>query len=217
MMVRIVGLSGLSLLLLGFGGAASADSALSMGIKAGTTGIGVEAVYGLKDKWNVRGALNGLDYGKDFEEAGIDYDGDLRLRSASLIADWHVFDGTFRISAGAFINGNELAGKADGNLDIGNDTYDARLQADIDWRRFAPYLGIGWGNSMKGGRLSFSTDLGVMFTGSPTARLTGEERTGLIDPSVFEEDLRREEADLNDEISDFKYYPVVTVGVNYRF
>ena len=196
---------------------ASAESAFAVGIKAGTTGLGVEAALPLSDSWNLRGAANGFSYGVDFEEEGIDYDADLRLRSLSLMADWHVFGGAFRVSAGAFSNGNELKGKAEGDLDIGDNTYDARLAATVDWRAFAPYLGIGWGNSLKGGRLSFSTDLGVMFTGSPTVRLVGEERSGEIDLAGFEEDLRLEEANLNDELRDVKYYPVVTFGISYRF
>ncbi len=216
-MIRVFGVMGTGLLLLSFGGVASADNAFAMGIKAGTTGLGVEGVYALNEQLNLRGALNGFSYSKDFEEEGIDYDGDLRLRSASLMVDWHVFDGPFHLSAGAFANRNEVKGKADGSLDIGDNTYTARLNADVDWRTFAPYLGIGWGNALKGGRLSFSADLGVMFTGSPTARLTGELLGNDVDPEAFAEDLRREEANLNEEIRDAKYYPVATVGVSYRF
>jgi len=217
-MTKAAGVSGLGLCLLVFGGVAHADSAFGMGLKAGTTGFGIEAVYGLSDKWNLRGALNGFSYDTDFEEEGIDYDADLRLRSASMMVDWHVFDGGFRLSAGAFSNRNKLVGVAEADdLEIGDNIYAARAEVDIDWRRFAPYAGIGWGNSLKGGRLSFSTDLGVMFTGSPTARLTATERSGAVDPADFEADVRREEANLNDEISDVKYWPVLTVGVTYRF
>lgn len=217
MVNRIAGASCLGLCLLAVAGAANADGMFAMGVKAGTTGLGVEAVYGLSDRWNLRGGLNGFSYGTDFEEEGIDYDADLRLRSAALMADWHVFGGGFRVSAGAFVNGNELSGLAEGDLDIGDDTYTARMKLDIDWRRFAPYVGIGWGNALKGSRLSFSADLGVMFTGSPTARLDARELTGTIDPDLFEADVRREEANLNDEISDVKYWPVATFGVTYRF
>jgi len=217
MKVKSLSIAGLCILAVAPICGASAESAFAVGIKAGTTGLGVEAAFPLSDSWNIRGAVNGFSYGKDFEEEGIEYDGDLRLRSASLMADWHVFGGSFRLSAGAFSNGNELKGKAQGDLDIGDATYDARLAATIDWRTFAPYLGIGWGNSVKGGRLTFSSDLGVMFTGSPTVRLAGEERSGAVDPADFEADLRREEANLNDELRDLKYYPVITFGVSYRF
>jgi len=217
-MMKSLRIAGLGILALAPVCGANAESAFAMGIKAGTTGLGVEAAIPLSDSWNLRGGLNGFSYGYDFEEEGIEYDGDLRLRSASIMADWHVFGGAFRVSAGAFLNGNELKGKAEsGELEIGDNTYDAKLEASIDWRAFAPYLGIGWGNSVKGGRLTFSTDLGVMFTGSPTARLVGEERSGTVDLEEFKADLRREEANLNDELRDVKYYPVVTFGVSYRF
>ncbi len=195
---------------------ASADSSFAMGIKGGTTGFGVEAAFRLSDSWNLRAAASGLNYGRDFTKENIDYKGDLRLRNASLMADWHTFGGSFRVSAGAFANNNELKGKAQGNLEIGDATYDASLDAKVDWKSFAPYAGIGWGNSFKGGRLTLMTDVGVMFTGSPTVRLEGNVQDPALLP-FFEDDLRREEAKLRDELSDLKYYPVLTIGLSYRF
>lgn len=212
----VIGL-GVSALAFAPAGAASENGTFSVGVKAGTTGLGVEAAMPLTSGWNVRAALNGFDYDSDFEEDGIDYDGTLRLQSVSLMADWHVFGGAFRVSPGLFVNRNELRGKAEGSLDIGNDTYEGRLDATVDWRTLAPYLGIGWGDSFRGGRVTVSADLGVMFTGSPSVRLRGEELSGTVDPGVFEEDLRREEASLKDALRDAKYYPVATLGISYRF
>ncbi|EHQ53348.1 outer membrane protein domain-containing protein [Ectothiorhodospira sp. PHS-1] len=120
------------------------------------------------------------------------------------------------MSAGAYHNGNELKGKADGSLDIGDNTYDASLDATIDWRSFAPYVGIGYGNAIRGSRWSFAMDAGVMFTGSPDVRLRGQ----VSDPALedaFNDDLKREEDSLKDELKDVKYWPVLSLGVSYRF
>ena len=197
--------------------AASGIGPVSVGVKAGTTGLGIEAAMPVTSNWNARAALNGFNYDNDFDQEGIDYDGTLRLQSASLMADWHVFGGAFRVSPGLFLNNNELRGRAEGSLDIGNDIYGGRLDATIDWRTLAPYLGIGWGDSFRGGRVTVSADLGVMFTGSPSVSLKGQELSGTVDPAIFEEDLRREEANLNRELRDVKYWPVATLGVSYRF
>ncbi|WP_412852062.1 hypothetical protein [Ectothiorhodospira shaposhnikovii] len=206
----------LAMALLATGTTAAADSRFGMAAKVGTTGLGLEGTVGLSERVNLRAGLYGFDYSKDFEEEGIDYDGDLKLRSAALLADWHPFGGNFRVSAGAYHNGNELKGKADGSLDIGDNTYDASLDATIDWRSFAPYVGIGYGNAIRGSRWSFAMDAGVMFTGSPDVRLRGQ----VSDPALedaFNDDLKREEDSLKEELKDVKYWPVLSLGVSYRF
>ncbi|WP_018954627.1 membrane protein [Thioalkalivibrio sulfidiphilus] len=195
-------------------GNAAADG-FALGAKVGTTGLGLEGTLGMTETINLRGGVYGLKYGYDFEEEGIDYQGDLQLRSAALMVDWHPGGRGFRVTAGAFANGNELKGRAEGNLEIGEREYDVRLDATIDWNDFAPYLGIGYGNAVRGGRVSFALDAGVMFTGSPDVRLSATGDGTLQD--TFEDDLRREEQSLKDELSDFKFYPVINLGVSYRF
>lgn len=196
-------------------GAAGADS-FAVGARAGTTGLGLEGTWRLTDSVNLRGGYYAFDYGTDLEEDGVEYDGDLRLRNAAVFADWHPFGGTFRLSAGGVQSGNEFQGTADGDIEVGDNTYAAQLQADVDWSGLAPYLGVGFGNAMSGGRLTFSLDLGVMFTGSPEVRLDGS----VDDPALeaeFADDLERERANLEDELSDVKYYPVISLGFAYRF
>jgi hypothetical protein len=210
----------LALVLSGASGMASAEG-IALGAKVGTTGLGLEATLGMTETLNLRGGVYGFKYGYDFEEDGIDYNGDLDLKSAAALLDWHPGGRGFRVSAGVFGNGNELKGRAQAdNLEIGTDFYDARINANIDWNDFAPYLGIGYGNAVKGGRLSFALDAGVMFTGSPDVQLDGTLAGGGAQQGVqerFEEDLRLEEQSLKDDLSDFKYYPVVSLGVTYRF
>ena len=54
-----------------------------------------------------------------------------------------------------------------------------------------------------------------MFQGSPTANLSA---TGPIasDPG-FQADLAKEENNLQDDLDNFEYYPVISIGFNYRF
>jgi len=202
-------------LLLCAAGPAAADS-FAIGAKAGTTGLGIEGTWRLTDSVNLRGGYYAFDYGTELEETDVEYDGDLRLRNAALFADWHVFGGRFRLSGGAIHTGNEFLGSADGELEVGQSVYFAELDARVEWSTLAPYLGIGVGNAVRGGRWSFSFDLGVMYTGSPSVRLDGT----VDDPTLqaqFEEDLERERADLAEELSDVKYYPVLSIGFAYRF
>lgn len=210
---------------------ASASAELALGLKAGTPGAGLELTYGINDSLNARLGYNRFDYDYETTEDGIDYEGDLKLESFSALLDWHPMKGNFRVSVGAFSNGNEFDLTASGqdNVQIGNRTYDidGQVDATVDFNDFAPYVGIGWGDAVAGSKhWSFGVDLGVLFQGSPEAQLTGsgqafDETSGMFidmtDDPTFQEELAREEQDLNDDMEDYKYYPVFAVGLNYRF
>lgn len=206
----------LALVLLAAAPAAALADGFALGGKAGTPGIGLEGTLGMTEALNLRGGYYTFDYSDTLNENGIEYDGDLELDNLGLFLDWHPFRGTFRISVGGVQSGNAFRGTADGELDIGNDTYTAEVRADVDWDGLAPYLGVGWGNAVRERGWSLSFDLGVMFTGEPTVSLTGT----VSDPALqdqFEQDLALEEADLQAELDDVTMYPVIALGVAYRF
>jgi hypothetical protein len=198
------------------GGQSAAAENFALGPKAGTTGLGLEATLRMSEAFNLRGGFYAFDYSTDIEENGIQYDGDLELSNAGLFADWHPFAGTFRVSVGGVQSANAFGGAADGELEVGDNTYLAQLQADVDWDGFAPYLGVGWGNAVGSAGWSFSFDLGVMFTGEPSVSLTGTVDDPLLQPD-FDEDLAREEESLRQELEDARYFPVINLGLAYRF
>ena len=196
-------------------GPAAAES-FALGAKAGTVGLGVEGTFRIAEAVNLRGGYYGFDYSTELEENGIEYDGDLDLSNAGLFVDWHPFRGAFRVSVGGVQSGNAFVGTADGSLDVGENTYVAEVRADVDWDGFAPYLGIGWGNAVRAPGLSFSFDLGVMFVGEPAVSLAGTVNDPALEEE-FQDDLAREEQTLREELEDAKYYPVVNLGLAYRF
>jgi hypothetical protein len=63
--------------------------------------------------------------------------------------------------------------------------------------------------------LSFTFDLGVLLQGEPNVDL---EATGPIstDPT-FQSNLAQEEAAAEDDVKDFDVYPVIALGMSYRF
>ncbi len=211
--------------------------------KAGTLGLGIEADYKINNSYNVRFQVNGYDYTDDFEEDGIDYDGEIDLSAAGILLDWRPFKSTFRISAGLYNNGNKILARA---RDNGNQTYsigeaDYRsassdplvIDADIDLgKSSAGYLGIGWGNAAPSGWM-FSLELGVLFSGKPEVAINAsgsaivsahgiEQQFSVSDSSnplvqELNENIRIEEANVQDELSDFEFYPVIALGIGYRF
>lgn len=204
-------------------------SAYAAGITAdlGTTGLGVHLVTPLRQNLNARVGVNYFSYSYDISTTNIDYEADLDLRTADFLLDYFPRGNRFRITAGLIYNGNKIdvVGRpnATGTYIINGVAYDAsdagRLDGDVDFRRAAPYLGIGWGNGAveeKGWR--FSADLGVMFHGSPSTSLA---MSGCTAPAAtcaaLAQDLEVERRDLQEEIDEYEYFPVVRIGLSYWF
>jgi hypothetical protein len=195
----------------GLGGAAQAD-ALGLGVaaKLGTAGYGVEIGFRFNDYLAVRGGVNRGSYDYSETDAGVDYDYTFDFDNYPLLLDWHVFGGDFRLTGGVFSNSNKVTGRATGALDIGGAVYNTTATSEVTFQKSSPYVGLGWAAlpSAQGG-LGFSFDIGVLAHGSPTARLSA--------PGVPPGDIAAEEAALNEDLKDFKYWPVVSLGIGYTF
>lgn len=191
------------------------DSALTA--KLGTLGLGVEGTFGLTEHFNARLGLNKFDFDRTETIDDIEYDLDLEWQSISLLADWHPFGNAFRFTAGILSNGNELKGSStSSSLTIGDTTYPSvGLDAKLDFDSTAPYLGVGWGNALSADKgWGFNVDLGVMFQGSGDVTLTPTGAgAALVDPA----DIAAEEQKFENDIRDYKYYPVFSFGVSYKF
>ncbi|MGC4073275.1 MAG: hypothetical protein QM760_12305 [Nibricoccus sp.] len=74
---------------------------------------------------------------------------------------------------------------------------------------------MGWAKNPVNGGWGFYADLGVLFAGDASAKLSA---TGPITGTPqFQNDLRAEENDINDDLEDLGLYPVAQIGVLYRF
>jgi len=222
---------------------AAADNELGLSLKGSTLGAGIELDYRINSSFNVRLQANGYTYDDDFEEDDINYVGELELSSTGLLVDWRPFEGSFRFTGGIYSNGNQLTGTATDSggqsYEIGNAEYISnaenplRVDASIELgKSSAGYLGIGWGNSMPSGWM-FSFEIGVLLAGKPDVQIDASgsaqvysngsyqvfDVSDTSNPLVQElnENIRAEETTLEDDISDFKAYPVIALGIGYRF
>ena len=206
-----------------FGVAAQAQS---LSARAGSNGLGAELSAGVGSMFGMRANLLGGSYDREEVESNIRYEGQVKLNNGALLFDLHPLAGTFRLSAGLVYNDNKLdaTGRGDGGtIEINGISYPAAavgtLQAAVRWDKASPYLGFGWGTRPSGtAGLFLSADLGAFYM-KPTASLTGT--CGAAVPTLvcdqLQADIRAEERDFRAEVNKYKLYPVLSVGVGYRF
>jgi hypothetical protein len=211
------------------GGAAQAQLALA--VKAGTLGAGLEVTGGLNPHFNLRLGLNRYDYSSQRKESGIDYDAKAQLRNSTLLVDWYPLWRGFHLTGGLVRNDNVVDGRSrtpgSGVYVLGGVPVPASqvgtLRAGVDFDPQVPYAGLGWGNPINtDGRLSFYLDLGVVFQGKPRVGLAAEIPAGspLNNPvarQALEVLLQAEARDIEDDLKSYDKYPVVALGLAYRF
>ncbi len=209
-------------------GAVNAHADVDIAGQVGTTGVGFHATMPIKPNLNARVGLGYLGYTYSGRTSDLDYDLKLTAKTYDALLDWYPRDDSkFRITTGLSYNGNKIdvrgRSNAVGSYTIQGNTYNAasfgNVTGKVDFNKVAPYLGIGWGRpSVKDKGWSFSTDLGVLFQGSPKSSLT---HSGCTAPAAmcnqFSSDLAKENAALRAEVGKFKAYPVLRVGISYKF
>jgi hypothetical protein len=173
---------------------------------------------------NVRLGAQGWTRSETRTEQEIEYDAELRLLSGQVLLDLHPGGRGFRISAGVVINGNEVTAVSTENTvyTINGRQYPVglvgRLRGRVETNPVAPYLGLGWGNAVApGSPWRLALDVGAFYQGSPEVSLVADPIIPILVPSQFFEDLEAERREIEEDISDYTVYPVVSVGVSYRF
>jgi hypothetical protein len=206
---------------------ASAQAQVALTLDAGSTGAGAHVVVPMETYLNGRFGINYFKHDFDKRSGLVNYDVKAKLQTFDVLFDWYVRDGSaFHLTGGVLYNGTKADAHAKGDslgkFTLHGTTYTAAdvgvLNGRIDFRKAAPYLGIGWGNAVRAAGWSFGTDLGVMFQGTPKTQLASNNCTAVaIVCSQLASDVAAENVKLGEEVKDFKLYPVIRVGISYRF
>lgn len=205
---------------------ATANADLGVGFKAGTLGLGIEGRWSPLPWLDVRAGANQYDYDTSGSQAGINYDATLALDNYYVTGNFRFPLSPFRLTAGAYLNGNEvqMASFDTGGADftIGDDTFSAAdvgsLQSVTSFDETSPYVGVGYDFEIFG-KVGLNLDFGVLWQGEPSVSLIA---TGLdsAPPSVQAQlgpALEAERLEIENEVSDYKAWPVVSLGFVYNF
>ena len=216
--------SALALSLLVAGTAAAEDSNFGIGVKAGTLGLGLEGRWDGLPWLDLRLGANSYSYSTEGREASNLYQTDLDLETVYLTANFHFPLSPFRLTVGAMSNGNEfnLVGAETGDYSFGGQTWTQAevgvLRSTTSFDGTSPYVGLGLDFELFG-KAGLNFDVGVLLQGDPQVDITSSG-TAWNDPLIggaFQAAIESERQELEDEMSDFKAYPVISLAVVYNF
>ncbi len=199
---------------------------INLAVKGGTLGIGAEVGIGLSDDLVLRGGVNYLKFDFDSTIDQIDYNMEPEFKNGSLLLDFHPFSGAFRLTGGLYLNGNEINVDGTYRKDLipaayqqySNLTDLARVKGTVDFNSVAPFIGLGWksNHGQKGWGIAF--DAGILFQGEPqVSELTVETAFGHASHPEAIRFLEEQRQAIEDDLDQFKYYPVASLTLSYSF
>ncbi len=214
-------------------------SALAIAVKLGVAGIGLDVATPLAQRFNLRVGGSFFQYTDNQSVDGTIINGDLKFRSVNASLDWYPFNNRFRISPGVTVyNGNNLNAAAmvpgGQTFQLNDDTYTSSPTDPIHGsaslafgKRTAPSLTIGAGNMIPrhgDGHFSVPFEIGVQYIGDPLLNLAlaGSACSQGVCQSTqgnpdFQSNLRAENDELNNDIRPLRFYPILSIGLGYRF
>ncbi len=210
---------------------------IGLGAKISLLGIGGEAAVALTKRINVRAGFNLFSYSRGFSKDGINYAAQLAFQSGEAHLDFFPFGG-FHLSPGLlFYNGNHIVASAtvpaNQQFTLGGVSYTSSAAnpvtgtAKLEFNRVAPSFLIGFGNLIpRNRRFSFTTEIGVAYTGAPKASLS-LQGTACTNPAVIcvnagtdptvQSNVQSEVAKVNHDVSVVKIYPLASFGFGVNF
>lgn len=196
-------------------------STFSIGVTAGTLGVGPVVGARLSPTFGVRASATFIDASHDVDVDDINYHGKLKLESYGANLDVYPFGGGFRLSPGFRIDKNRIGLDATPTaaVEVGDTVYTpaqiGTLSGSVKAKDFAPTLTIGYAGGLTKG-IKFGFDAGAMFQGSP--RITDLKATGsLASDPAFVAELAKEQREIDDEVHKYNVYPILQFSLFYAF
>jgi hypothetical protein len=202
---------------------------VGVGLRAGTLGVGGDVDFGVNSFLTARIGFSGFSLDHTVDTSDATYSGKLKLSIPSAMLDVFPFANGFRFTGGVIVTGPKIdaVGRpASGGVYTlnGNQYTSSELTSLTGELKFnnsvAPYLGLGYGNvAAPGNHFTFLFDLGATYGGKPDVTLNAACSPS-VPSAVCEQlatDVDAERLKLQSDVSILKWYPVVSLGLGYRF
>jgi hypothetical protein len=219
-------------LLLAGPAAADSDSGpqVGIGLRAGTLGLGADIDFRINDALNARLGYAGYILDRSVTQTDVRYDGRLKLSNPAALLDWRVLKGGFHFTVGLVAASTRIDAvgtpSSSGTYTINNNVYTASQLGSLTGtfkfgNSLAPYFGAGFGNVVgRSGHFAVLFDIGAIYAGTPSVALAGSCAAAIVGTPVctqLQTDVAAEKATLGTKLTLLKWYPVIGLGVGFRF
>ncbi|MGV3278016.1 hypothetical protein ACFX5K_00005 [Rickettsiales bacterium LUAb2] len=203
----------------------------SVSAQVGTLGIGINIAQPVSKYFNFRFNLNGFNANYSNKIKSINYNANMHWFNYGLLLDYHPFSNGFYLTGGEYYNGNniKLKSKLEANKDItiGGQTFNSNdlgsngLNGKISFNKFKPYLGLGYAsNTTTAKGFTFIGEFGVLFTGA--IKLNYNVDCNLKNDSYevcnqLKSATDKEKSNIDKDLQKIKVYPVLYLGIGYKF
>ena len=194
-------------------------------IQAGTQGLGIGGAITIMQIAGLHADFNAFSFHHDFAVSGIRYKDDVDLRQGGLYFDLFPLHASgFRMTAGVRFNDDHLTGTSvptNGTYLFEGKQYPALpgeyAVAEARYPTVMPYFGIGYGHHPWAKGFGFIADLGVAY-GIPEVSYTlSPTLIQRVGPAMSRQIANEGLNELRGKVSPCRWYPVVQIGVSYRF
>ena len=199
--------------------AAARAQDFGVAIHGGTLGVGADVAVSVMPQANLRGGVSFMPFDLGLTASDIQYNLALASPQFTVMLDIMAISG-LRFSGGLVYTSQNIEAVGDfvGQVDIGGTMYGSseigRLTGTVITRDLSPYLGLGWGNVARS-RIGFFMDMGVAFQGAPAVALSADG--SMASQPLFQSSLDAERQAIEDDLSFFTVYPVVSLGFSVGF
>jgi hypothetical protein len=210
--------------------ASDSGTQVGIGLRAGTLGLGADIEFRINDAWNARIGYSGYSLDRAVTQTDVHYDGKLKLSNPTALLDWRVLKGGFHFTVGVVAASTKIdaVGRptGTGTYTVNNHVYTTSdigsLTGSFKFgNSFAPYFGAGFGNVVgRDGHFAVLFDIGAIYAGAPTIALNGVCAPGIVGTPActqLQADVAAEKVRLASDLTVLKWYPVIGLGVGFRF
>jgi hypothetical protein len=192
----------------------------------GTQGLGLGVAFGISESFDARIGMTSLKLNRSIKGDTLDTDAQLKFNNIGLYGDYYPFGGGFRLTGGVQTGQNkvDLTSKPNGSVTVNGHTYTGApgdsITGQLNLSNTAPYVGLGYssrGDQTNAG-LSLNFDLGVrMGSADVSLQANGFNNLPAAQRAQLDADLAKERAKLQDDVKVLKTYPVLSLGLSYRW